>query len=213
MAVRFKNLIMRAPQLQDAQAIATLFVACGRAETTACTLQDLFSNWQRADFTLESDAWAIFTPDNRCVGYADVCLQQDSLYELCLTIHPDHWGRGIEHLLLLLAENRARRPRARPAMPARRVPQHSILRCSFQPSNHLLRDFLALQGYTLTQTCWRIEIDPLTPTFAQPIADKHTLNLVMHSSTPSTTIATFTETGDTYTAIQYDLYEKQLIRM
>jgi hypothetical protein len=74
MAVLLKNLVARAPKMEDVVAINELITACdiatyGRADSS---LEDLASNWQQSGFNLATDAWVIVTNKGQRVGFAGV---------------------------------------------------------------------------------------------------------------------------------------------
>lgn len=110
MAVFLKNLVARAPQTADLDAIVELIRACERAEQDVAesAVEDLRANWQCPDFCLATDAWVIVTTGEQIVGYACVWHQEYALISTFLCVDPAYRNRGIGTLLLRLVEVRAR---------------------------------------------------------------------------------------------------------
>lgn len=110
MTVLLKNLLARTPNTQDLAALATLVRVCEEAEngTTGGALESSLSEWQRTDFHLSNDAWAIVTTGGQLVGFACVWHAQYTRITTFLCVHPDYRQRGIGTLLLRMVELRAR---------------------------------------------------------------------------------------------------------
>ena len=157
MAVLLKNLLARAPKMEDLVAITELVAACDFAEYgfTDSTMEDLVSNWQRSDFNLATDAWVIVTNRGQLVGF--VCVWHRD-YEQIFTyvgVHPEYRGRGIGTLLLRLVEERARHF-VRKARPGTRV----TLSSSVGSVNEQAKRLFEREGYTQIRTFWRITVGP-----------------------------------------------------
>jgi ribosomal protein S18 acetylase RimI-like enzyme len=110
MAVLLKNLVARAPQTEDLEALSELITVCENAEdgATGGSLEDLLSQWQRPDFHLANDAWVIVTIRGQIVGFACVWHEDHTQISTFLCVHPEYRNRGIGTLLLRLVEMRAR---------------------------------------------------------------------------------------------------------
>src|SRR5207249_12159337 len=76
MAVLLKNLLARAPKMEDLVAITELITACDVDEygIADSTMEDLASNWHQPGLNLASDAWVLVTNTNKgqAVGFACV---------------------------------------------------------------------------------------------------------------------------------------------
>src|SRR5579885_2203137 len=122
MAVLLKNLVARAPQTEDLEALSELIAVCENAEdgATGGSLEELLSEWQRPDFHLANDAWVIVTSRGQIVGFACVWHEEHTLISTFICVHPDYRNRGIGTLLLRMAEVRARQ-HIRLASPEQRV--------------------------------------------------------------------------------------------
>jgi GNAT superfamily N-acetyltransferase len=99
------GLVVRAPVLADAEAVAALLRAdedatVGQAFTTP---EDLRSDWRRPSLDLSQDV-VVVADGARLVGYADT-----SSGRAWVAVHPDAWGRGIGTALLAWTEAQARR--------------------------------------------------------------------------------------------------------
>lgn len=98
---------VRAPRLEDAEAIAALKRAAdaGRRETdvTAAAVRE---EWALPRLTLEDDTWLVLTSDGEPAAYAFVFEDAPAAFVSVQTVHPDHEGRGLEKLLLDLSEAR-----------------------------------------------------------------------------------------------------------
>src|SRR5215471_12689219 len=110
MPVMLRNLLVRAPKMDDLRAITELQMACDIADhgMSNSTRESILADWQRPSFNLSTDSWVIVTTRGRCVGYAYVwpCNSTDNSVFAC--VHPAYRGRGIGMLLLRLAETRVR---------------------------------------------------------------------------------------------------------
>ena len=110
MAVLLKNLLARAPKMEDLVAITELITACDIAEygIEDSTMEDLTSNWHQPGFNLAADAWVIVTNKGQSVGFACVWHKDNEQIVTFVCVHPEYRSRGIGTLLLRLVEERAR---------------------------------------------------------------------------------------------------------
>lgn len=152
-AVLLKNLLARAPTMEDLVAITELIAASDIAEygITDSTMEDLASNWHQPGFNLATDAWVIVTNKGQPVGF--VCVWHSD-YEQIFTfvcVHPEYRSRGIGTLLLRLVEERARQL-VRNARPGTRV----TLCGTVSSCNEQAKRLFEREGYTSIRKIWRI---------------------------------------------------------
>ncbi len=155
MAVLLKNLLLRAPKMEDLVAITELVAACDFAEYgfTDSTMEDLASNWQRSDFNLATDAWVIVTNRGQLVGFVCVWHRDHEQISIYVGVHPEYRGRGIGTLLLRLVEERARQF-VRKARPGTRV----TLSSSVSSVNEQAKRLFEREGYIQIRKFWRIRV-------------------------------------------------------
>lgn len=155
MSVLLKNLLARAPKMEDLEAIKELVAACAIDEygIADSMLEELASNWYHPDFNLATDAWVIVTNKGRPVGFACVWHRNYEQIFTSVCVQPEYRSRGIGTLLLRLLEERARQyvPNA---LPETRVSLCSSV-CSL--NEQALRLF-EREGYTPIRKIWRIAI-------------------------------------------------------
>ena len=157
MAVLLKNLLARAPKMEDLVAISELVAACDIAEygTTDSTIEDLASNWHRPGFNLAKDAWVIVTNKGQLVGFACVWHRDYEQISTFVCVHPEYRSRGIGTLLLRLVEERARQ-HVRNARPGTRV----TLCGTVSSVNEEAKRLFEREGYTPIHKFWRIAVGP-----------------------------------------------------
>ena len=210
MPAMLRNLLVRAPNMDDLEAVAELRLASDIADygMPDATEQDILVDWQRSGFNLNTDAWVIVTTDGRLVGYASVWPCEYRRFHACACVHPAYRGRGIGMLLLRLAEARAREQLdgAPPAVPM-------TLQSTVSQSNEAARRLLEREGYTPRRQFWRVmverEEDPSESLEAFTQGGKLQLDLVVDAANLIGTTHRQQRTG-IYLARQYDIYEKQL---
>ena len=210
MPAMLRNLLARAPNMDDLEAVAELRLASDIADygMPDATEQDILVDWQRSGFNLNTDAWVIVTTDGRLVGYASVWPCEYRRFHACACVHPAYRGRGIGMLLLRLAEARAREQfdGAPPAV-------QMTLQSTVSQSNEAARRLLEREGYTPRRQFWRVmvgrEEDPSESLEAFTQGGKLQLDLVVDAPDLIGTTYRQQRTG-IYLARQYDIYEKQL---
>ncbi len=155
MAVVLKNLLARAPKMEDLVAINGLIAKCDIAEygIAGSTMEELASNWQRSGFNLATDAWVIVTNKGQIVGFACVWHQDYEQISTFVCVHPEYRSRGIGTLLLRLVEERARRY-VRSARSGARV----TLRATVSSVNEQAKRLFEREGYTPVRQFWRIAV-------------------------------------------------------
>jgi ribosomal protein S18 acetylase RimI-like enzyme len=211
MIIRLHTLSARAPSMQDAYKVVELMHMSDKDTHLLGDYHedDIKLAWQQAGFHLMLDAWVIVTRDDQFVGYADVqqtCEQASKNFILALYIHPDYQSRGIETLLIRLGEERIHQI-------SRSISTYYAIKVSISvsQSNHLLREAVQYEGYTLVQQFLRMHI-ALEQMTHQSLAVSDGL---MTLDVPLSTVggkSTRTESKKVgaYTAKLYDVYEKML---
>jgi ribosomal protein S18 acetylase RimI-like enzyme len=155
MAVLLKNLLARAPKMEDLVAITELITACDIAEygIADSTMEDLTSNWHQPGFNLATDAWVIVTNKGQLVGFAYVWHRDNEQIFTFVCVHPEYRSRGIGTLLLRLVEERARQ-HVRNARQGTRVTLCGIV----SSLNEQAKRLFEREGYTSIRKIWRIVI-------------------------------------------------------
>jgi GNAT superfamily N-acetyltransferase len=155
MAVLLKNLLARAPKMEDLVAITELITACDIAEygIADSTMEDLASNWHQPGFNPAKDAWVIVTNKGQPVGFACVWHRDYEQISTFVCVHPEYRSRGIGTLLLRLVEERARQ-HVRNARPGARV----TLCGTVNSLNEQAMRLFEREGYTSIRKIWRIVV-------------------------------------------------------
>jgi ribosomal protein S18 acetylase RimI-like enzyme len=157
MAVLLKNLLARAPKMEDLVAITELVAASDIAEygIADSTMEDLASNWHQPGFNLAKDAWVIVTNKGQLVGFACVWHRDYEQISTFVCVHPEYRSRGIGTLLLRLVEERARQ-HVRNARPGTRVTLCGTVSSVNEQAKHLFER----EGYIPIRKFWRIAVGP-----------------------------------------------------
>jgi ribosomal protein S18 acetylase RimI-like enzyme len=210
MPAMLRNLLARAPNMDDLEAVAELRMASDLADygMPDSTEQDILVDWQRSGFNLNTDAWVVVTTDGLFVGYASMWHSEYLRFHTFACVHPAYRGRGIGMLLLRLAEARARE-QIGGAYPAVRV----TLQSTVSHSNEEAQRLLEREGYTLLRHFWRLIVDmedDSSESFAELSQHgKLKLDLVVDAQNLMGTTHGHQRTG-IYLAREYDIYEKEL---
>jgi len=210
MPAMLRNLLARAPTMDDLGAVTELCMACDRADygMSESSREAVLADWQRPDFNLSTDAWVIVTTSGSCVGYAHVWPCHSTCHSVFACVHPAYRSRGIGMLLLRLAEARAHE-QIDATPPGVRL----TLTSTVSHSNEGARRLLEHEGYTPVQHFWRLlvemEDDP-----GESFKEFHQhgkLTLDFDVDVPNLIGTTHIQqrTG-IYIARQYDIYEKEL---
>ncbi len=208
MPAMLRNLLARAPKMEDLEAVTELLTACDIADygMPDSTKEDLLADWQRSDFNLNTDAWVIVTTGGRFVGYAHVWLCNPM--SIFARVLPAYRNRGIGMLLLRLAEARARE-QVDIAPPGARI----TLTTTVGHVNAAARRLLEREGYTSVRHFWRLivemEDDPCKSFEEFYRHGKLKLDLIVDAPNLIGTTQIQKRTG-IYIARQYDIYEKEL---
>ena len=155
MAVLLKNLMVRAPKVEDLVAVTELVTACDIAEYGIAdnTMEDLASNWHQSGFNLAQDAWVIVTNKGQLVGFACVWHRDYEQISTFVCVHPEYRSRGIGTLMLRLAEERARQ-HTRNARSGARVTLSGIV----SSINEQAKLLFEREGYIPIRQFWRIAV-------------------------------------------------------
>ncbi len=210
MPAMLRNLLARAPNMDDLEAVAELRMASDLADygMPDGREQDILVDWQRPGFNLNTDAWVVVTTDGHFIGYGSVWRCEYMRFHTFACVHPAYRGRGIGMLLLRLAEARAREQIER-VPPAVRV----TLQSTVSHSNEAAQRLLECEGYTPLRHFWRLivdtEDDPSESVAEYSQRDKLKLDLVVDAENLMGTTHMHQRTG-IYLARQYDIYEKEL---
>ena len=205
-----RNLLARAPKMEDLDAVTELLLACdmGDDAVSASIKEDLLCEWRKADFNVKTDAWVIVTTGGQVVSYASVCHHDCARRQLSACVHPAYRSRGISMLLLRLAEARAREQ-----ISAAPVGVRVTLTTTVSHLNEAARRLVEREGYRVVQHCWRLmlEMDEGPPESFQDFSQhgKLKLDLIVDAQHPMGTMQVQKRTG-IYLVRQYDVYEKEL---
>jgi len=210
MPAMLRNLLARAPKIDDLEAVTELLVACDIVDfgMPDRTKEDVLAEWRRPDFNRDIDAWIIVTTEGRFVGYGHVWPCNSKHTSVFASVHPAYRNRGIGMLLLRLAEARARE-QINTAPPAAGITLTSVV----SHSNEAARWLLEREGYTPVKQFWRLivemEDEPSESFEAFSQHGKLKLDLAVDIANPVGTTQIQKRTG-IYVARQYDVYEKEL---
>ena len=162
-----RGFTIRRPTMDDMQATLELTNACetareGKAETT---LNDMRLWWGMANFNVATDAWAVFSPEGKMVGFASVDAQEHARIYSGGDVLPEYRGRGIGTHLLRLNEQRAQAHLVE-AAPDVRVYILSWVDEKDVATAHLLEK----HDYKVIRSSWRmnIKLDSTPPEPAWP---------------------------------------------
>jgi mycothiol synthase len=135
--------VIRAPQPEDADAIAKLVIASDIAEIGEpdYTLEDLHDEWAARDFDLATDA-VVLEAGGKIVGYAAF---RGS--ETLLIVDPARLGEGFGSALRAWAEDRAREKGL------------TTIRQDVGDRNAAAREHLTDAGYERERSYWRMELE------------------------------------------------------
>ena len=206
MAISLQNLVARSPRLKDLSDITRLHIACDVVEDgmSDYTEEELFAEWQRPGFNLDTDAWIITTNKGQLVGYADLFTSDYTQINMRVRVHPEFLGRGIGTLLLRLAEHRARQY-LKQAPSGLRV----ALQSAVSATNQQAKDLLEQEGYIPVRRFWRMMID--ADEFADDSDQQGRLKFDLFLGAQQLAgLALEQQRTGIYVARQYDIFEKEL---
>ena len=206
MAILLHNLLARAPKLNDLGAVTKLLIAEDIAEdgVSDYTEENLLTDWHRAGFNMDTDAWIVVTNKGQYVGYADVWSSDYAEIEKRVRVHPAYRSRGIGTFLLRLAEMRARQYIVRA--------DHDVrisLHCAVNATNVMAKALLEHEGYELVRHFWRMMITAEESLDGYQAPTMLRIDLVVNAQELIGLAHRQQRTG-IYVARQYDVYEKEL---
>lgn len=206
MAVLLKNLLARAPRIEDEVAINELIAASNIAEYGIANsmMDELTFNLRRSGFNPATDAWVIVTNKGQLVGFTCVWHEDFEQISTFVCVHPEYRNRGIGTLLLRLVEERARQL-GRNARPGTRI----TLNANVSSVNEQAKRLFEREGYTPVGQFWRVvvEIDE-----ALDKGSRHS-KLMADLDVESQRLKGATQLYDRdgiYVIQQYFIYEKEL---
>lgn len=148
---------LRAPTMDDLEAVTDLVIACDIAEygKPDYTTDDLLAEWEKLRFNLATDAWVVVTPQGQIVGYAETWDRVAHVrIGAVVYVHPEYWNHGIGTFLLRSTEARARQHIPEAPSDARVTVEQTVSR-----ENEAVRQLLEGDGYTPVKYDWRMEIE------------------------------------------------------
>jgi ribosomal protein S18 acetylase RimI-like enzyme len=206
MAVLLKNLLARAPKVEDLEAITELIAASdiveyGKADST---MGDVASDWHQPGFDLATDAWVIVTNKGQPVGFACVWHRNHEEIFTFVCVHPEYRSRGIGTLLLRLVEERARQY-VRIARPGTRV----TLCSSVSSLNEQAMRLYQREGYTPLRKIWRVAIGTNDSSEKSSRRTTFKADLDVHSQYLGDASPLY-ELDALYIIREFEIYEKEL---
>src|ERR1051326_4153298 len=162
-----QGLSIRAPTIDDAEAVAALANTCTFAEQgtpqgiPTMAAEEVRAFWQTPGVNLATDTWTVVTDEGRLIAYADVYQRAYVAFYTEGWTHSEYCGRGIGTYLLRLVEARARQ-QISAAPPHARI---SIQTASISNKNDAARRLVEQEGYKLVRHTWemKIEMDTAPP--------------------------------------------------
>ncbi|GCE20714.1 GNAT family N-acetyltransferase [Dictyobacter kobayashii] len=143
--------------MADLTAVTDLIITCDIADMGKpdYSEDELMQNWQRANFNLATDAIVLITPDEKIIGYTDLCPSRGGLYISALThIHPNYRHLNLEDALFEMAEEYA----CQRITSAKEDATLSSLVWTISTDEKRLK-LLEQRSYRSVNTEWRMEID------------------------------------------------------
>lgn len=116
------------------------------------TNADITGDWESAQFQLDQDTWIVLH-DQQFIAYAVIYeFDKDGVITFDIYLHSDHYGRGLETLLL-------DRITARCAAHSLQNPDQPMRLRTYIPNDPPMFKLLEDQGYEVVRLFWRMEID------------------------------------------------------
>jgi len=144
---------LRVPEPGDLDAVADVLIADQLADGGPAVLDAGFlrDEWNRAGFTLATDAWVVTDGAGTITGYVQATFEEPGTTNCWGVVHPRHRGRGIGSALVGLTQERAARLAA--GLPSGRL-LHVI-----NAADATAADLLLASGLQLVRHFWHMQID------------------------------------------------------
>ena len=134
-------------------------VSMSTTGTQQFSIDHVRMEWQMPVMHLATDTMAVFTPEQQMAGYIEYWANKPYIRLMgWSSIHPDHWGRGIDDYLVGWLVARARKDLDL-APPDARLVLHNFIESSDQNSAELL----ARHGYQMIRSSYIMKIDFTEP--------------------------------------------------
>lgn len=169
------DITLRAAEKSDLHAISELARACelvdlGHSETLPADIEDV---WEETN--LATDSFVLLTREGQIVGYTAIRPDDEFiLLDHHTNVHPAQHQRGLGHVLLMLAEDRARQFLAAAESPIPPVIRAWAFSTSQRPSSQL--QMFEQEGYRITTSEINLEIvlerAPVAPRTLQGITTR-----------------------------------------
>jgi mycothiol synthase len=151
--------LLRAPTLDDAQAVTDLVNLCAVADGDVPDLSrdDVLTEWGSPSFNLLTDAWLVTTPDGVLVGTEEAVREDTTRFRIDGYVHPAYRSRGLGTALVRQAE----------AWVCERLPAASgervVVRAGVSGQDAAARELFGTEGFTIARHFWRMEIQMEEP--------------------------------------------------
>jgi mycothiol synthase len=120
--------------------------------------EELKTDWQGADFHLDTDAWVVVAPDGTLAGYADIWCLHGVQIGIGVRVDPSQQGHGIGTHVLALAELRGG-DFVDAAPPGAEVRARQWITTADSAAQCILAD----AGYSVIRRYWRMKIELREP--------------------------------------------------
>jgi mycothiol synthase len=144
---------LRAPTMDDAQAVTDLVNRCAVADglTADLEINDVVAEWRNPAFNLATDAWLVTTLAGEVVGTEEAIREDAARFRMDGYVHPAYQGQGIGTALVRLAEDWARARLAE-------AQDRAVLRAGVSGTNAAGHELFTAEGYGMVRHFWRMEI-------------------------------------------------------
>lgn len=153
-ATRPTGITIRAPKMDDADAVVDLINTCAVAEGGEAdeNVSEVLADWKSGEISMETDIWLAIAPDGKIVGYEEARPEESAPTVMVDGyVHPDYANQGIGTYLLNLAEERGR------TLLDATQPEVT-LRSHTNMDNAGASQLFANAQYTFVRRFWRMEI-------------------------------------------------------
>ena len=161
-----ENLVVRAPTMDDVEAVTTMLNECSMVDVghNEEAVEDMRKMWQTPGFNLETDVRIVVDLEGQIAGYVEVWDLAEPHIKAFVwgRVHPTFRGRGLGPYLIGLSEERAGQTIAK-APPDARV----VVANDTDARNKAAQALFERQGYAPVRHFWRMliemEVAPPTP--------------------------------------------------